>query len=413
VFGSLFGRRQASEAPFASPPSARPDPGRLLPSLRLDEQGRVVACSDAAQRRLGVAQPEGQLVQRLLGRLPAGSPGAWPTSLVVQLPGGGEAVASLLADDGEYLLVLADPPAELARLAVREAEHAALSRATAIIEFTPDGHILDANDNFLAVTGYRLDEIVGRHHRMFCKPEDASSPAYARLWQDLAAGEQRVGRFQRISKSGRVIWIEASHKPVLGADGRVLKVMKHAHDITAAQQQMEVASAEVYQASLDTTDATRRGKDAIAAAVCGMQDMAAEVRQAAERVDGLHAQSEDVRRIAETIASIAEQTNLLALNAAIEAARAGEQGRGFAVVADEVRSLAGRTSDSTRQIAEVVRRNQQFAGEAVRAMKGILQGVEQTTSLITTTGDSIESIHSGTSRVVDAASRQISAVNTH
>ena len=118
----------------------------------------------------------------------------------------------------------------------------AFSRAYAQIEFTPDGTIVDANDNFLKALGYSLTEIQGQHHRMFVQPEEATSAEYASFWSKLAAGDSNIGEFCRVSKSGDLIWIAASYNPVLDANGKVTKVVKVASDITVAKQKSSDAS---------------------------------------------------------------------------------------------------------------------------------------------------------------------------
>lgn len=109
---------------------------------------------------------------------------------------------------------------------------AALDRVQAVIEFSLDGRVLHANDNFLALLGYRADEVVGQHHRLFCEPDYARSPAYVEFWQRLGRGEFDAGRYRRVTKSGASVWIQASYNPIFGDDGRPLKVMKFATDIT-------------------------------------------------------------------------------------------------------------------------------------------------------------------------------------
>ncbi|RAS16689.1 methyl-accepting chemotaxis protein [Ensifer adhaerens] len=108
----------------------------------------------------------------------------------------------------------------------------ALSRAQAIIEFTPSGEIITANENFLSAMGYALPEIVGRHHSMFCEPDDVHSPAYADFWRDLAAGRFVTDQFKRIGKGGKTVFIQASYNPILDDAGRVSKVVKFAVDVS-------------------------------------------------------------------------------------------------------------------------------------------------------------------------------------
>lgn len=109
---------------------------------------------------------------------------------------------------------------------------AAISRAQAVIEFTVDGEILTANENFLATLGYELAEVKGRHHRMFVDPAYGQSVDYAEFWKRLRAGEFIAEEFKRFGKGGREVWIQASYNPIFDPDGRVMKVVKFATDIT-------------------------------------------------------------------------------------------------------------------------------------------------------------------------------------
>ena len=125
--------------------------------------------------------------------------------------------------------------------AVLTATMAAISRSQAIIEFAPDGTILAANDNFLSALGYKLDEVVGQHHRMFVAPEYAASAEYRAFWEGLRAGQFDAAEYRRLGKGGREVWIQASYNPVLDANGKVLKVVKFATDVTA--QKLKAADA--------------------------------------------------------------------------------------------------------------------------------------------------------------------------
>jgi methyl-accepting chemotaxis protein len=408
---SLFSSRPTKPAASASsaglPSSSLP---AMVPLLAIDAEGFVVEATEAARQWLGIARPEGSTLRQLFRDLPTSPVHEWSAGLPVVTKTGETLLLHAFADRERTLLALGQAPAEFARLRSLQSEHDALDRATAIVEFTPDGHLLAANDNFLRLLGYSLEEVRGRHHRMFCRPEHAQSEAYARIWRDLAAGKALVGRFERLTRSGTPVWIEASYKPVFGAAGEVVKIVKHAQDITDAQRRLEQTATEVYEASVRADSATTRGNETVASAVRHVEHMAAEVRLASGRVDVLSGQSDEIRRIADGIAAIAEQTNLLALNAAIEAARAGEQGRGFAVVADEVRSLAARTREATQQISTVVRQNIEFAGEAVAAMADVLGASEATTSLIREAGKEIDVIDASTKAVVAAVSRQLESV---
>lgn len=108
----------------------------------------------------------------------------------------------------------------------------ALSRAQAVIEFTPEGQILRANENFLSVLGYEEEEIIGKHHSMFCEPAYARSPEYGSFWEELRAGKFFTDQFMRLGKEGKRVFIQASYNPILDDKGRVFKVVKFAIDVT-------------------------------------------------------------------------------------------------------------------------------------------------------------------------------------
>src|SRR6201991_4555658 len=123
---------------------------------------------------------------------------------------------------------------------------AAISKSQAVIEFDTSGHILTANDNFLNVVGYRLEEIKGQHHGMFVDPDYRSSNEYRQFWEKLRRGEFDSGQYRRIGKGGREIWIQASYNPIFDTDGKPYKVVKYATDVTAQvhqTQQMQTAVA--------------------------------------------------------------------------------------------------------------------------------------------------------------------------
>jgi len=132
----------------------------------------------------------------------------------------------------------------------------AIMRSQAVIEFQLDGTILSANENFLGALGYRLDEIVGKHHRMFVDPDDAKSEAYKQFWSDLAAGKFQSAAYKRIAKGGREIWIQATYNPVLDKAGKPIKVIKFATDITeqtnrAADHEAQIAAISRVQAVIE------------------------------------------------------------------------------------------------------------------------------------------------------------------
>ncbi|RIY01387.1 bifunctional diguanylate cyclase/phosphodiesterase [Aureimonas flava] len=125
----------------------------------------------------------------------------------------------------------------ITREKLRQADHqgqiAAMHKSQAVVSFALDGTILDANDNFLKLTGYRLSEVRGQHHRMFIPDADRTDETYQSFWSALAAGEHQGGEFKRICRDGHEVWLQASYNPIFDMNGRVFKIVKTAVDVTA------------------------------------------------------------------------------------------------------------------------------------------------------------------------------------
>ncbi|MGU9814187.1 methyl-accepting chemotaxis protein [Pseudomonas sp. LF135] len=283
----------------------------------------------------------------------------------------------------------------------------AIDRAMAVIEFNLDGTIITANANFLQRMGYSLAQIQGKHHRLFCKPDLANSSTYSEFWKRLNQGELFNGQFERIDKNGQTVWLEANYNPVYDASGRLCKVVKFASDITARVQQHAAdaaSAAQAYHISLNTRDIAEKGADVIQQTASGMREIAADIDGSSQLIAKLGERSQQITAIVNTIRGIADQTNLLALNAAIEAARAGEQGRGFAVVADEVRQLAARTSGSTAEISSMIAMIQEETRQAIDSMEGTRDRAAQGVELANQAGTVILQIREGTGEAVQAVS---------
>jgi methyl-accepting chemotaxis protein len=284
----------------------------------------------------------------------------------------------------------------------------AISRSMAMIEFTPEGNVITANANFLTTMGYRIEEIVGQHHSMFCLPGEASSSSYKEFWKSLNRGEFHARRFQRINKMGAVVFLEASYNPIIDHHGRLCKVVKFASDITNQVKTQQIAAESAHSTSVQNDACAQKGSHAVQETVHVIEEISSDLNAAAQSINAVNKQSALIGDIVQSIRAIALQTNLLALNAAIEAARAGEHGRGFSVVADEVRNLAARTSKATVEIDKVVTENHQLTNSAVTSMQTSLSRTEVGVQLAKEAGDVILEIQAGSRHVVDAIG-QISA----
>lgn len=276
----------------------------------------------------------------------------------------------------------------------------AVSRSQAVIQFDLNGIVLDANPNFLRAVGYELDEVKGQHHRMFVTPDYAESRAYSAFWTKLRAGEFSSAVFQRVGKGGRDVWIQASYNPVFDPDGRPYKVVKFATDVThsmhvrtkaieAAErtltrvQAVSTASGEMHATSSNIADQmvqSQQAMDSIQERMLVAGDASSKLNRAADSMNG----------VVDAIQSIAEQINLLALNATIEAARAGSAGRGFSVVASEVKDLAGQAQAATGKISAEITAMQSVSREVTETLSSIRGAIDSIRNYIAQTTSASE-----------------------
>jgi methyl-accepting chemotaxis protein len=322
------------------------------------------------------------------------------------------------------------------------AKLAAISKAQAVIEFTMDGTIVMANDNFLNTVCYTLEEIKGRHHSMFVAEKYRNSPEYREFWSRLNRGENLPGEYQRFGKGGKEVWIQASYNPIPDQSGKLVKVVKYATEVTeAVKARLEMArileavnnssstlasSAEELTAVSSQMAANAEETSAQANVVSaaseqvsknvqtvstGVEEMNSAIREIAKNatesarvaqqavstaesanatISKLGDSSMEIGNVIKVITSIAEQTNLLALNATIEAARAGEAGKGFAVVANEVKELAKETARATEDIGRKIETIQSDTKGAVDSIQQISQVIAQINDISNTIASAVE-----------------------
>ncbi len=324
----------------------------------------------------------------------------------------------------------------------------AIDRAQAVIEFTPTGEILTANDNFLKALGYRLDEIKGKHHRIFCAPEDVQAPAYRQFWEKLGRGELQAAEYKRIGKGGREVYIQASYNPILDDTGAVVKVVKFAIDtteavkrrlrndalghsintelggvidqmVTATQMTSGAASASsetstiinsVAAASEELSLSVREIGESMTNAQNGVESVFNHAQRANDAVSTLNSSATAMNDVVALIQNIASQINLLALNATIESARAGEAGKGFAVVASEVKSLANQAAASTRTIGDEITRMQAVTTDVVDSMGLISNSLTSVLENVASVAGAIEEQHAVAGEISHNMQTAVSAV---
>lgn len=322
----------------------------------------------------------------------------------------------ILDDDGNPIKIVkfaTDITERKLRNADHEGKIMALNKAQAVIEFNTDGTILTANENFLNTVGYSLEEIQGKHHRMFVDRDERESPEYQKFWENLARGKFEAGEYQRIGKGGQKIWLQATYNPILGPAGDTLKVVKFASDTTEAvikRQERDAFTTDIFRNLDKVLDSIRQAHgrsetatssanetdsmvQTVAAASeelnTSFQDIASSVSYARQATDkaakDTEAANESTRQLTKAahsmeliitlIEEIAGQINLLALNATIESARAGEAGRGFAVVASEVKNLATQVSSATNRVSGEINAMQSISSEVAGRLTAITEGV--------------------------------------
>ena len=265
----------------------------------------------------------------------------------------------------------------------------AISKAQAVIEFDVDGTIREANENFLAAVGYSLDEIRGRHHRMFVVAEEAASTTYREFWAKLADGQYDSGQYRRVGKGGREIWIQASYNPILDLNGKPFKVVKYATDVTdqvLAAQAMSKAVEETQAVvrAAQSNDLTARipmdDKDGAIAELCagvnalldsmvgivrgikrssgainaaageiasGNADLSQRTEQQAASLEETASSMEELTSTVRQNAENANQANQLAIGASDVASRGGE-------VVERVVSTMSEINESSNKVQEII-----------------------------------------------------------
>ena len=187
---------------------------------------------------------------------------------------------------------------------------------------------------------------------------------------------------------------EQSNSGVVRQQSETQQVATAMNEMSATVTEVAQNAANAATAAQEADDASKAGSDVVNTTVATINELAGEVMRTGEVIENLKQDSVSIGKVLDVIRDIAEQTNLLALNAAIEAARAGEQGRGFAVVADEVRTLASRTQQSTQEINEMIERLQNGANEAVDVMEHGRNMAEESVEQAAKAGQALESITS-------------------
>jgi len=334
----------------------------------------------------------------------------------------------------------------------------AIGKSRAVIEFNMDGTVIKANENFLSTMGYNLNNILGKHHSMFCEQSYKDSSEYLQFWRKLNDGIFDAGEYLRIGNNGKEIWLQATYNPIMDIDGKPYKVVKYASDITERKHQMLDIENNVIKLtkSLDNlshtatamtegAEITTSGSQEVSASTAQINQSVSEVaikvkdmlisikdisqssangkriadqaqlksKDTTSAILKLDEESEKIGETVKSIAQIAFQTNILSLNAAVEAATAGEAGKGFAVVAQEVRNLASRSDEAAKEITEAIVLIQSLVKTSLDSIHSIDSTIEEISTISSSVVDSVrkqENISNDVSKITTETSLGINEI---
>nr|WP_295109411.1 methyl-accepting chemotaxis protein [uncultured Caulobacter sp.] len=257
----------------------------------------------------------------------------------------------------------------------------AIGRAQAVIEFTPDGQIITANDNFLGALGYALSEIQGKHHRMFVEPAYGASAEYAAFWRKLNAGEFVAAEFKRVGKGGKEVWIQASYNPIFDHKRNITKVVKFATVVTGRVHAVnEIAQGLEHLAQNDLTYRIEQSVDPQFSKVredfnTAMSVLDEAMGVVANATQSVGAGAQEISTASEDLAQRTEQqaANLEKTAAAL----------------DEITATVSRSAEGAKQASEAATaaradaaRSGEIVGDAVAAMGEIEKSSGQINSII-------------------------------
>jgi methyl-accepting chemotaxis protein len=236
----------------------------------------------------------------------------------------------------------------------------AISKVSAVIEFTPDGKVTDANENFCQAVGYSLNEIKGQHHSMFVDSALKASPEYKLMWENLNRNQPQTGQFKRIAKSGKEIWLQANYNPIVNQEGKVIKVVKFATDITeqyTAAKALELAVAE----SQEVIEASQSGDLSQRISLTGKTG---DIGRLCEGVNAL------LDKMSDVIAQISEAGETI--NTAANEISTGNSD--LSVRTEQQASSLQNTAASMEELSSTVKQNAENAKQA-NQLAGVASGV--------------------------------------
>ena len=264
---------------------------------------------------------------------------------------------------------------------------AAIDKSQAVIEFSMDGRILSANDNFLAATGYSLDDVRGQHHSLFVEPEYRCSAEYRQFWEKLGRGEYDAGQYRRLGKGGREVWIQASYNPILDLNGKPFKVVKYATDITAQVHENQAMQRAVAQT-----------REVVAAAKEG--DLTRRVATA-DKNGPIAELCEGVNSLVEAMAAIIGQIKFAADTIAVGATEIAQGNSDLSQRTEQQAASLEETAVSMKGLAETVQRTATNARQASQLAGGAADVAARGGNVVHEVVETMAVINASSRRIVD------------
>ncbi len=264
---------------------------------------------------------------------------------------------------------------------------AAIDKSQAVIEFSMDGRILSANDNFLAATGFSQDDVRGQHHSLFVEPEYRSSAEYRQFWEKLGRGEYDAGQYRRLGKGGREVWIQASYNPILDLNGKPFKVVKYATDITAQVHENQAMQRAVAQT-----------REVVAAAKEG--DLTRRVATA-DKNGPIAELCEGVNSLVEAMAAIIGQIKFAADTIAVGATEIAQGNSDLSQRTEQQAASLEETAVSMKGLAETVQRTATNARQASQLAGGAADVAARGGNVVHEVVETMAVINASSRRIVD------------
>ena len=311
------------------------------------------------------------------------------------------------------------------------AANAAINKSQAVIEFSLNGIVLTANENFLNTLGYTLEEIKGKHHGLFVDPVYRDSSEYRAFWDKLGRGEFDAGQYQRIGKGGREVWIQGSYNPVLDMNNKPYKVVKYASDITAQHQAgQELArvldeTARVMAATVEGDLAARiegeysgeyaKLKDTVNGSVDRLEQVLGETTRVmtamaggdlTSRMQGQYGgeyekQSEAINGCVNRLKDVVTEIRTAAISVASASTQIAQGNNDLSARSQEEASSLEETASSVEELTATVKQNAENARQASQVAKGAREHAEKGGAVVTAAVGAMQGINASSKKISD------------